>query len=447
MYIKFFALFFCVIALGADATPCRLVYVEKPAEDSAAFVAKLTQSSDVRGDYGNFVLVVDNLGLGIFAPDRVVFADFDTQASSYFVVERVSMTSSPVTDGDDLIFHTYTSVAVLNKYVFAVSKAQEDTFVNQIPYYLEVVRVPEAAVSAPAQAIHNFKLPGAPDPVIAELIAQVKSQDLYNFVTYLTGESSSIFTRQAQSTGAVAAQNYLELTFVSYGFSVSTQQFRAGYSYNVVATLAGTVDPKKLVLVTAHYDSRGPTLTSTTQRAPGANDNGSGTGSLLQIAKLIYENKLTFDFTVVLIAFSGEEQGLYGSAYAAQQYKTQGANILAVLNGDMLAYRVSSEPPQLAFTSRSSTTALSTTLANITRTYVTGLTIGSTTACCTDHSSFYNQGFPATSYYERNGNIADPMYHQSGDLVNRAGYDINLQYPLIVQSMFAGLLTLAQYSQ
>jgi Zn-dependent M28 family amino/carboxypeptidase len=50
----------------------------------------------------------------------------------------------------------------------------------------------------------------------------------------------------------------------------------------------------------------------------GANDNGSGTGALLQIAKIIFENKLTFAYTVVLTAFSGEEQGLYGSAYAAQ---------------------------------------------------------------------------------------------------------------------------------
>lgn len=53
----------------------------------------------------------------------------------------------------------------------------------------------------------------------------------------------------------------------------------------------------------------------------GANDNGSGTGALLQIAKLIHENKLSFAYTVVLIAFSGEEQGLYGSQYAAGEVR------------------------------------------------------------------------------------------------------------------------------
>jgi len=228
---------------------------------------------------------------------------------------------------------------------------------------------------------------------------------------------------------------------------VSTQAFRNGYSSNVVATLTGTTNAKKLVLVTAHYDDRGPTLSSTTERAPGANDNGSGTGALLQIAKLIAANKLTFGYSVVLIAFSGEEQGLYGSAYSAQQYKNEGADIVAVLNADMIAYRAPNESPQLAFVSRSSTLTLNTLLSNITKTYVTGLTVGTTTACCTDHSSFYNQGFPATSYYERNGAIVDPQYHKSGDLVNRVGYDIDLQYPLIVKSIFAGLLTVAQYNQ
>ena len=40
---------------------------------------------------------------------------------------------------------------------------------------------------------------------------------------------------------------------------------------------------------------------------------------MLQLAKLIFNNKVSFGYTVVLIAFSGEEQGLYGSAYSAQQ--------------------------------------------------------------------------------------------------------------------------------
>lgn len=51
----------------------------------------------------------------------------------------------------------------------------------------------------------------------------------------------------------------------------------------------------------------------------------------------------------------------------------------------------------------------------------------------------------STVSFCRNGNIADPQYHKSGDLVNRVGYDIEVQYPLIVKSILAGLLTIADY--
>lgn len=421
------------------STCSKLVYLEKPSDESGiSFASKTASEHDVRGDYGNFLLIVDHNN---FFQSNIVFSSFDDSFFSYFVAEPASLASSFSPSLDNKLFHRYQHVFVLGKCVFAVLKENEDEFVGQVPYDIEVVVVPETPLPAPFEGI----IPSAaPDPRISNLIAQVNTADLRNFVTYLSGESSTLITRQAQSSGAVTAQTWLQQQFNSFGFSVSTQPFRAGYSSNVMATLAGKVDSKKMVLVTAHYDDRGPTLSSTTERAPGANDNGSGTGALLQIAKLIHANKVTFGYNVVLIAFSGEEQGLYGSAYAAQQYKAQGADIVAVLNADMIAYRAANEPPQLAFTSRSSTPALNTLLTNISKTYVSQLTLGTTTGCCTDHSSFYNQGYAATSYFERNGAIADPQYHKSGDLVNRAGYDIELQYPLIVRALFAGLLQVAQ---
>jgi hypothetical protein len=437
--------FVVVVLLVAAVSASKLVYVEKPVDASGLeFVAKLASFYDVRGDYGDFVLVVDHNGS---FKQNVVFAEFDDARNAYFVAEAVELDFDYTLDESPVAFLHYNHVMVLSKLVFAVPRESEDKFVGTTPFNVEITLVPQSPLPAPTMTTEFT--PKALDPNIESYIAGVNSEDIRTFVTYLTGEatSSNILTRQAQSTGAVSAQTYLQQQFTQFGFTVTLQAFRSGYSSNVVATLPGTTDPKKLVLVTAHYDSRGTSVSSTTERAPGANDNGSGTGALLQIAKLISAGKISFAYTVVLIAFSGEEQGLYGSAYSAQQYKTEGADIVAVLNADMIAYRSPSEVPQLAFVSRSSTPALNTLLANISSQYVTGLTIGTTTACCTDHASFYNQGYAATSFYERNGNIVDPQYHKSGDLVNREGYDINLQYPLIVKAIFASVLTIAQYVQ
>lgn len=55
----------------------------------------------------------------------------------------------------------------------------------------------------------------------------------------------------------------------------------------------------------------GVVFTIAIERAPGANDDGSGTSALLQIAKIISTNKVRFLRTIHIVAFSGEEQGTY----------------------------------------------------------------------------------------------------------------------------------------
>jgi len=164
---------------------------------------------------------------------------------------------------------------------------------------------------------------------------------------------------------------------------------------------------------------------------------------VLLIARILGSLKPKFNHTIRLVLVSGEEQGLLGSQGYAALIKSQNAQVTAVLNADMIAYRRPGEVQQLAFASGSSTPALITLLTSVAREYQPQLTVGTSTACCTDHASFYNQGYPATSYFERNGAIADPMYHNVGDLVFRTGYDLPEQYPAIVKAIVAGLGTVA----
>ena len=86
------------------------------------------------------------------------------------------------------------------------------------------------------------------------------------------------------------------------------------YSPNVIATMVGEVEPETIVVVGAHYDSRGVQRSSATAAAPGANDDGSGTQLLLQLARLIFEDGISFKYTLVLGAWSGEEQGRFTPA-------------------------------------------------------------------------------------------------------------------------------------
>lgn len=105
---------------------------------------------------------------------------------------------------------------------------------------------------------------------------------------------------------------------------------------NVYAVLKGS-DPesaKRIVLVTGHYDSRNSDTLDAAGDAPGANDDGSGTAVSLECARVL--SKLKFPATIIFLTVAGEEQGLNGSQHFAKMAKSEGWQIEAVLNNDIV---------------------------------------------------------------------------------------------------------------
>src|SRR5205807_8553374 len=105
---------------------------------------------------------------------------------------------------------------------------------------------------------------------------------------------------------------------------------------NVYAVLKGTdaENAKRIVLVTGHYDSRNSDTFNVKDDAPGANDDGSGTAVSLECARVL--SKLKFPATIIFLTVAGEEQGLNGSHHFAQMAKSEGWNIEAALNNDVV---------------------------------------------------------------------------------------------------------------
>jgi hypothetical protein len=111
---------------------------------------------------------------------------------------------------------------------------------------------------------------------------------------------------------------------------------------NVVATLKGT-DPNddRIIIISAHLDSRAAADNDNTSFAPGANDDGSGVATILELVRIMSARK--FSATIVFMAVSGEEHGLYGAKYMATKAKQEKWNIIAMLNNDMIGNSGSSE--------------------------------------------------------------------------------------------------------
>ncbi len=106
--------------------------------------------------------------------------------------------------------------------------------------------------------------------------------------------------------------------------------------HNVVGYLPSTTHPERLIVIGGHYDSRTVNVADGTSPAPGANDSGSQTSVVLEVARAMAGS--SFDASLVFVAFGGEEQGLVGSASLAKNIGTvfAGAKVEAMINCDIV---------------------------------------------------------------------------------------------------------------
>jgi hypothetical protein len=103
---------------------------------------------------------------------------------------------------------------------------------------------------------------------------------------------------------------------------------------NVVAVQRGSSDPGRVVAMSGDIDSRVTDVMDATSRSPGANDNATGVAGALEAARVLSRHE--FDATIVYLALSGEEQGLFGGRQLAEDWKEEGRRVEALLNNDMI---------------------------------------------------------------------------------------------------------------
>ena len=98
--------------------------------------------------------------------------------------------------------------------------------------------------------------------------------------------------------------------------------------HNVVAELKGTEFPDEIVVLGGHLDSWN------SPGSQGANDNGTGSSSTLEAARLLMKSGVKPKRTIRFILFSGEEQGLLGSTEYVKQHEAELPKISACIVDD-----------------------------------------------------------------------------------------------------------------
>ncbi|HLB00310.1 MAG TPA: M28 family peptidase, partial [Bacteroidota bacterium] len=206
------------------------------------------------------------------------------------------------------------------------------------------------------------------DPRVGEIVSAISADSIRATVNALAGFGTrhTLSDTADAARGIGAARRWIKQTFERYA-GQSEGRMKVEYHrtivqpsgriprpagiVNIIATLSpGTAEraggatdpdgrsgpglPDRVIVVSGHYDSRASDVMDSTSDAPGANDDGSGTAVVLELARVL--SGYRFHSTVIFACFAGEEQGLLGSTAWAADARERGLNIHAVLNNDIV---------------------------------------------------------------------------------------------------------------
>jgi Zn-dependent M28 family amino/carboxypeptidase len=144
------------------------------------------------------------------------------------------------------------------------------------------------------------------------------------------GEKARVYViARFKASGVLPAGDSYEQPFTFSGGRRSSQSDLHGV--NVVGRIAGTREPGRYIVVSAHYDHLG---TRNGVVYNGADDNASGTAALFALAAWFTAHRPAN--SLIFAAFDGEESGLRGSRAFVAQPPVDAASIVVDVNLDMI---------------------------------------------------------------------------------------------------------------
>jgi Zn-dependent M28 family amino/carboxypeptidase len=180
--------------------------------------------------------------------------------------------------------------------------------------------------------------------------AYITADEMNNLINFLA--SDDLKGRKTGSEGIEASATYMESYFKNLGVKPYFETYRDTFkintieAFNVVGVLEGTDAALKneFIILSAHYDHIGEgelikkfggKPTEIDSIANGANDNASGTATVLALAKH-FSIKKSNRRTIMFVLFAGEEFGLLGSQHLAERLKLDNMNLYTMVNFEML---------------------------------------------------------------------------------------------------------------
>jgi hypothetical protein len=185
------------------------------------------------------------------------------------------------------------------------------------------------------------------DKIVAEISPKRIEAYIRKLVSFETRHTMSDTTSDTRGIGAArrwikgelercGAGTRMQVAFDSYTAPAGGRLSRPTEIVNVVATLPGTQEASKdrMYVVSGHYDSRNTDVMDAEGKAPGANDDASGTAAVMEMACVMAKHD--FDATLVFMTVAAEEQGLLGATHWAEMARQNNWNVAGMFTNDII---------------------------------------------------------------------------------------------------------------
>jgi Zn-dependent M28 family amino/carboxypeptidase len=163
--------------------------------------------------------------------------------------------------------------------------------------------------------------------------------------------SDALEGRKTGTVGNRMARVYIEDRFQELGLQMVGDSYRHSFDHtgqgtgeefrdavNIIGYIEGRRDPDRFIVITAHYDHLG---IQNGEIYNGADDNASGTGGLMAIAR--WFSDYPPENSLILIAFDAEEQGLGGARHFVESPVVPLEQIVLNVNMDMISNNFDNE--------------------------------------------------------------------------------------------------------
>ncbi|CEK12026.1 aminopeptidase LapA [Legionella hackeliae] len=269
---------------------------------------------------------------------------------------------------------------------------------------------PEFKANIP-EAMYEIKHPAE----VNTALAAVDTQNIMSTLTHLTNYYNRSATTDRGKEVAQWLQQEFEAMAIANGREDTTTYFveTGWYKQPSLVTVIGKDLKEPGIVIGAHMD----TLDG---RMPGAGDDGSGSSSVMEIARVLLASKMEFKRPIYIIWYAAEERGLVGSSYVVEDFQEKGIPVKAAIQFDMTGFR-NDPTDQTMWVFRDYTDkTLSNFMVDLIQTYVkVPVSYSKCGYGCSDHASWTKVGIPAAFPCETSFEDHNPYIHSKEDTMNR----------------------------